>query len=129
MESFKFHNDDSILKYCQKSLNICYLSSLAPPFDILEQTKAWNATSLHIKKSLKSKIDHSIDSANPSLKNEKTLNGEPKVYYSLIRYKMMGSYDILTDISEHVALFQLMGSLGNVNHSNSVLGYWIFDSN
>ena len=42
---------------------------------------------------------------------------------------MMGSYDILTEMSEHVALFQLMGSLGNVNHSNSVLGYWIFDSN
>ena len=41
----------------------------------------------------------------------------------------MGSYDILTDISEHVTLFQLMDPLGNVNHVISVVGYWIFDSN
>ena len=41
----------------------------------------------------------------------------------------MGSYDILTDISEHVTLFQLMDSLGNANHAISVVGYWIVDSN
>ena len=41
----------------------------------------------------------------------------------------MGSYDILTDISEHVTLVQLMDYLGNVNHAISVVGYWIFDSN
>ena len=41
----------------------------------------------------------------------------------------MGSFDILTDISEHVILLQLMDSLGNVNHAISVVGYWIFDSN
>ena len=41
----------------------------------------------------------------------------------------MGSYDILTDISEHVTLVQLMDYLGNVNHDISVVGYWIFESN
>ena len=41
----------------------------------------------------------------------------------------MGSFDILTDISEHVTLVQLMYSLGNVNHDIIVVGYWIFDSN
>ena len=41
----------------------------------------------------------------------------------------MGSYDIMTDISEHVTLVQLMDYLGNVNHAISVVGYWIFDSN
>ena len=41
----------------------------------------------------------------------------------------MDSYDILEDISEHVTLVQLMDYLGNVNHSISVVGYWIFDSN
>ena len=51
------------------------------------------------------------------------------MYYSLGKYKRMGSYYILTDISEHVTLFQLMESLGNVNHAISVVGYWIFDSN
>ena len=59
----------------------------------------------------------------------KTIKGEPRVYYSLRKYKKMGSYDILTDISEHVTLFQLMDYLGNVNHAISVVGYWIFDSN
>ena len=41
----------------------------------------------------------------------------------------MGSYYVLTDISEHVTLVQLMNSLGNMNHAISVVGYWIFDSN
>ena len=42
---------------------------------------------------------------------------------------MMCSYDILTDISEHDTLFQLMDSLHNLNHAISVVGYWIFESN
>ena len=41
----------------------------------------------------------------------------------------MGYYDILTDISEHIILVQLMNYLGNVNRAISVVGYWIFDSN
>ena len=40
----------------------------------------------------------------------------------------MGYYDILTDISEHVTLVQLMDSLGNVSNAISVFGYWIFYS-
>ena len=35
----------------------------------------------------------------------------------------------LEDISENVTLVKLMDSLGNVNHSISVVGNWIFDSN
>ena len=59
----------------------------------------------------------------------KKIKGEPRVYYILRKYFKKGSYDILTDISEHVALVKLIYSLGNVNHAISVLGYWIFDSN
>ena len=51
------------------------------------------------------------------------------MYYSLIKYKNIGSYDILTDISEHINLVHLMGYLGNENHAISAVGYWIFDSN
>ena len=51
------------------------------------------------------------------------------MYYSLRKYKKMGSYDIMTYISENVTLVQLMDYLGNVNRAISVLGYWIFDSN
>ena len=64
-----------------------------------------------------------IDFANAISKNEKQIKGKPKVHYSLIKYKNRGSYDILTDISEHVTLVQLMDYLGNVNHAISVVGY------
>ena len=57
------------------------------------------------------------------------IKGKPRVYYSLMRYKKKGSYDILTDINEHVTLVWLMDYLGNVNHAISVVSYWIFDSN
>ena len=40
----------------------------------------------------------------------------------------MVSFDILTNISEHVDLVQLMDSLGNLNCAISVVGNWIFDS-
>ena len=51
------------------------------------------------------------------------------MYYSLRKCKNNGSYDNMTDISQHVTLFQLMNILGNVNHAISVVEYWIFDSN
>ena len=46
-----------------------------------------------------------------------------------MKYNNKGSHAIMSDISENVTLVQLMDYLGNVNHSNSVVGYWIFDSN
>ena len=52
---------------------------------------------------------------------------EPKVYYSLVKCKKKGTRDILKGISEHVTLVQLMDYLGNVNHSISVVGCYIFD--
>ena len=78
---------------------------------------------------LKSKLGNRIDFENAILKNENRIKGEAKVHYILRKYKKKGSYDILTDISEHVTLVQLMDYLGNVNHSISVVGYWKFDSN
>ena len=41
----------------------------------------------------------------------------------------MREYNILEDISEKFTLVQLVDSLGNVNHSISVVGNYIFDSN
>ena len=46
-----------------------------------------------------------------------------------MKYKKMGEYKILEDISANVTLVQLMDSLVNVNHAISVVGSWIFDSN
>ena len=51
------------------------------------------------------------------------------MYYSLSRYKNIGSYNILTDKHEHDTLVHLMDYLVNVNHAIIVVGYWIFDSN
>ena len=51
------------------------------------------------------------------------------MHYKLIKYKKKGLYKILEDISENVTLVQLMDSLQNVNHTISVVGNWIFDSN
>ena len=78
---------------------------------------------------MKIKVGNRIDFANAILKNEKIIKGKPRVYYILSKYEKKVSYDILTDISEHVYLFQLMDYLGNVNHAISAVGYWIFDSN
>ena len=126
--SIYFQNDDPILKYCQKSLNICFLSSLASAFASIKQNKAVNAILLCIEESLESEVVNSIDFANAILKNEKIIQGEPRVYYSLGKYKQKGSYDILKNISENFTLVQLMDSLGNVNHAISGVGYWIFYS-
>ena len=126
---FKFHSDAPMLKYRQKSLNIGYFSSLESTFVSIKQTKAFNDILLSIEKYFKSKVGNCIDISNSILKNEKKLKGEPRVYYSLRKYKNMGSYDIITGISEHVTLVQLMDYLGKVNHDISVFGYWIFDSN
>ena len=41
----------------------------------------------------------------------------------------MREYKILEDISANVNLVQLMDSLVNVNHANSVDGNWIFEPN
>ena len=57
------------------------------------------------------------------------IKGKPRVWYILSKYKRRGSDDILTFISEHVTLVQLMDYLGNVNHAISDIRYWMFDSN
>ena len=62
------------------------------------------------------------------LKNQKK-KGEQVLYYNLNKYKQKGSFDVLNSKSQHVTLVQLIDSLGNVNHTISVVGYWIFDSN
>ena len=121
MESSKSKNDAPILKYCQKSLNRCCSSSLASAFSSINNNKADNAISLRIEESLESEVCNRIDSANAILKNEKRIKGEPRVYYSLRKYKKKGYHDIMNDISEHVNLVQLMYSLGNVNHDISVV--------
>ena len=75
-----------MLKYFQKSLNSCCLSSLESSFASIKQTKAANAISLCIEESLNSKVGNRIDFANAILKNEKIIKGKPRVYYILSKY-------------------------------------------
>ena len=51
------------------------------------------------------------------------------MYYIPRKYKNKDYYDIMTEISEHITLVQLMDSSGNVNNDVSVVRYWIFESN
>ena len=68
VESFKFQNDAPILNYCQKSLNSCCFSSLAPAFASINQNKVANAIPLRIEESLESEVGNRIDFANGILK-------------------------------------------------------------
>ena len=63
------------------------------------------------------------------MQNKKRNKVETRVHYLLMKYKKMGDYEILENISAKFTLVQLMDSLGNVNHAISVVGSWIFDSN
>ena len=78
---------------------------------------------------MKSEVVNRIDFANEIMLNRKRNKGKARVHYKLIKYKKMGDYKILEDISVKFTLVQLMDSLGNVNHAISVVGRWIFDSN
>ena len=78
---------------------------------------------------MKSEVRNRIHFATAIMQNKKINTGETRVHYSLIKYKKKGEYEILENISANVTLFQLMDSLGNVNHAISVVGSWILDSN
>ena len=52
VESFKFQNDSPIIKYFQKSLNICCFSSLASTLASINHNKAVNAIPLRIEEYL-----------------------------------------------------------------------------
>ena len=63
------------------------------------------------------------------MSNRRNIKGEQKLRYNLTIWKKNNDFDIINYISENVTLVNLMGSLGNVNHANSIVGRWIFDSN
>ena len=71
MDSFKFHSDAPILKYCQKLLNRYCFISLESDFDSINQNKSTNAIPLHIDYSLESEVGNCIVFANPFLKRRK----------------------------------------------------------
>ena len=103
----KFNINDAMLKYCQNTLNSCCFSSLASDFEIINQSKAANSISNHIKELFTSQLcfRNHIGFANSVLKNRKIIKGEQVLYYNMKRYTHKGSFDILNDISKHVTLY------------------------
>ena len=77
---------------------------------------------------MKIKVHNRIYFSNAIFINGKSFKGKHKMYYIIRKYKMRGSFGILTDISEHVTLLKLMDYLVNLNHDISVVEYWIFHS-
>ena len=127
----KFNTDSPMLKYRQNVLNLFCFISLVSAFESINQIKAINYISKRTYESLTSKVGFSnlIDFENILLKNQKIDISEQVLYYNLKKYKQKGYLDIFNDMCVNVTLVQLIDSLGNVNNSISVLGYWIFDSN
>ena len=66
---------------------------------------------------------------NDIMTNRRKIKGEQSLRYNLKVWKKNDAFDILNNISEYVTLVQLMESPVYFNHSISVVGYWIFDSN
>ena len=54
---------------------------------------------------------------------------EQHLNYMIKQWEIKGSFDILNYITEHVTLFQLVDTVGDVNHAVIISGNWIFDSN
>ena len=115
------------LIFSQKSFNSCCFSSLASAFASIKQIKAANSISLRTNESLTSEEGNRIHFAYEIMQNRKINKGEPRVHYSLEKYRQKGEYDILNNVTANVTLVQLMDSLGNVNHAIIVVGSGIFD--
>ena len=96
--------------FVKKTLNSCCFSSLASAFASIKKFKSENAISMCIEESLKIEVGNHIDFENDILKSKKINVGEARVHYNLIKYKKMGEYKNLDDISENVTLVQLMDS-------------------
>ena len=88
----KIQKDAPIISYCQKTLNSCCFSSLASVFSSIKHFKSKNAILIRIKESLESEVGNHIDFANDIMLNHKINKGEARVYYQLIKYRLLGEY-------------------------------------
>ena len=131
-KKIQFHPAAPVINYHQKSYNSCCLSSLSSAFHVI--VNGWAVTALVnlIEESLTLQTEtfrNMIHFANDIMKNRMKIKGEQNLIYNLKGFQKNNAFDILKNISEYVNLVQLMESLGNMNHTISILGSWIFDSN
>ena len=63
------------------------------------------------------------------MKDKLRHKGEQHLIYNLKKWVNKVAFDILNNISENVTLVELTDTIGNLNHSISIVSYWISDSN
>ena len=63
------------------------------------------------------------------MKDKLRNKGQHHLRYNLKKWVRSSNFDILNVINDFFTLVQLMDTTGNVNHTISIVGYWIFDSN
>ena len=60
---------------------------------------------------------------------QKLKEGDKILCYKINKWKIRVNFDILTDISEHITLVQLMDTVGDVNYTVIIDGHFILASN
>ena len=129
--NLQIHPAAPLIKYHQKKYTSCCLSSLASDFHYIGDKRYV----LDIVKRIEEKLTPQTENykniihfANANMKNRRRIKGEQNLRYNLTIWKLNDAFDILDDMSSF-SLVQIMDSLGNVNHTISIVGHWIFDSN
>ena len=64
--------------------------------------------------------------ANDIMSDQANNPCEQRLHYN-IKKRKKGQFDIFHEISENFTLVQLMESFGNVNHTVSIVVYWIYE--
>ena len=108
------------------------MSSLVSDFHSIGDNRVETTLANRIEESLTlhtDKFRNRIHFANGIMSNRMKIKGEHRLRYNLKVWHKNDSFDMLKNISEYVTLVHLMNSLGNLNHSISIVGSWIFDSN
>ena len=127
----QFRTEAPLIEYHQKSSNSCCLGSLESEFHCIGDNRDITHIVNRIEESLalQTEIFKSIiHFASSIMKNRRKIKGEQNLQYNLTIVKKNNDFDILNEISEDLTLIQLMDSLVNVNHTISIVWYWIFDS-
>ena len=110
--------------------NFCF-SSPESVFVVLEELVTTKLISMRITASFKYDYRYYKDKIKFEGSNifDKEIKKVSSVYIIDFNNERYMQFYTMNNISEHVKLVQLMESLGNVNHTVSVVGKWIFYSN
>ena len=131
-EMHDVHTHAPKIEYVQDDKNTCVLSNMDSDLFAVNEHVAENAVMSRLSWYLScdtvdfmNRINFNID----ILTYRVIKKGEQWCHYNLVQWNNKGSFDILNNVGDHVTLFQLEYSAGNVNHAFSITGYSIYYSN